>query len=213
MRNRQPEIIAILMVLLPIAGQCADDNQQLIIVPTSALTHYWAVDDRQPFIGPSTTPRPMPENLAYFEGSGMDENSAGCVNIGFIINKNGKTAAPRILKEAKDARSLRRKDYVGLGIGLLAFQPYMHNGMQVGLLQYAASEENADHASIFTSFPFVYISKTLAKKLNDSEKKNFIDALRHSCDIEDLSSWVKEHGVKNSVIVAAPDPPLSASGG
>ena len=88
MGRYKTKIIATLLLLMPFVGWCADDGKQLVVVSTSALTHYWAVDQVA-----------MPANLAYFEVSGSD-GGAGCINVGYVIEHDGTTSAQRVLKEA-----------------------------------------------------------------------------------------------------------------
>jgi hypothetical protein len=199
MADRKTKIIGALLAMLPLAALGSGDEQNLIIVSTSALIHYWAVDE--PW---------MQENFEDVEVNGMDEDAAGCVNIGFIIEQDGKTKAQRTLKASLDARALRRKETPL--IGFTAFAPYMRHDTVVGILHYKASAENLEKSAVFTSFPFVYMSSKIAARLSESQKKKFFDDLRLSCTIDDLPSWIKEHGAQKAVIVPAPIPPSADSG-
>ena len=213
MRNGKVGFVAALLLLASTAGRCAEDNEQLLVVSTSALTHYWAVDHRA-----------MPESRSVLVVAGINESSAGCINVGFFIETDGKANSQRILKEALSGRSPRANDVIGLG--LIAFAPsvqkdkvvvgsgalaYTESDRVTGFLHYEASEENLGHSRVFTSFPFVFMSRSIAKRLIEPDRSKFVDALRSSCDIADLGSWVKEHGVAKPVVVPGPDLPALSS--
>jgi hypothetical protein len=139
-----------------------------------------------------------PPDMPFSEVKGrMDSGAVGCVNVGFLIDSNGTPKGFHLLKAAIDDKARRRQnrgELIGLGSTYVMLS-----------FKYEPARENDRKQSVFTSYAHVFIAQSIAKTLDEDQKKRLVAKLLPACDIPDLPGWVAAHGVREPEIVTAPN--------